>query len=393
MGGGIELFYQLRPTLSSINITTYFPCLPHSSQIYQLIKSGYNDIYLKNGVKKMNRNSSEEDTSPIRRQKDRSLDMTQPMETFLDSTPAFQDDNISNFQPIPISNSRLPLQHQPVMQPKRRRSGCGCFFWGLILPILALFIGFLLFPYRTNVLILGVDRSPDGTYVGRTDTIMLLSVNPLKPEVNLLSIPRDLWVTIPFYGENRINTAHFFAEANQAGTGPDSAMQTIRSNFGVTVNYYVRFNFEGFKDIINAMGGITIEIPQPMSGYDPGVYTLDGDQALAFVRDRQSSDDFFRMQRGQMMIQASVKQMLNPISWPRIPLVITTSLQALNTNLPFFEIPRLGVAMVRAIISDSINSQTITREMVYPTITADGANILLPNWEMINPLLMEMFGE
>jgi LCP family protein required for cell wall assembly len=341
----------------------------------------------------MNRNFSEEDTSPIRRQKDRSLDMTQPMETFLDSTPAFQDDNISNFQPIPISNSRLPLQHQPVMQPKRRRRGCGCFFWGLILPILALFIGFLLFPYRTNVLILGVDRSPDGTYVGRTDTIMLLSVNPLKPEVNLLSIPRDLWVTIPFYGENRINTAHFFAEANQAGTGPDSAMQTVRSNFGVTVNYYVRFNFEGFKDIVNAMGGITIEIPQPMSGYDPGVYTLDGDQALAFVRDRQSSDDFFRMQRGQMMIQASVKQMLNPISWPRIPLVITTSLQALNTNLPFFEIPRLGVAMVRAIISDSINSQTITREMVYPTITADGANILLPNWEMINPLLMEMFGE
>jgi LCP family protein required for cell wall assembly len=341
----------------------------------------------------MTRIFSDEETRPTRRQKDRSLDMTQPMETFLDSKPVFQDDNISHFQPIPISNSRLPLQRQTVIQPEKKSRGCGCFLWGLIIPILAIIIGFLLFPYRTNVLILGVDRSPDGTYVGRTDTIMLLSVNPLKPVVNLLSIPRDLWVNIPFYGENRINTAHFFAEANQAGTGPDSALQTIRSNFGVTVNYFVRFNFEGFKDIVNAMGGITIEIPQPMSGYDPGIYKLDGDQALAFVRDRQSSDDFFRMQRGQMMIQAAVKQMVNPIAWPRVPLVVTTSLQAVNTNVPFFEIPRLGLAMVRAIITDSINSQTITREMVYPTITADGANILIPNWDMINPLLLEMFGE
>ena len=194
-------------------------------------------------------------------------------------------------------------------------------------------------------------------------------------------------------GENRINTAHFFAEANLAGTGPEAAVQTVRDNFGLTVNYYVRFNFDGFKDIVNAMGGINIEIQEPMSGYEPGIYRLDGDQALAFVRDRQSSDDFFRMQRGQMMLKAAVKQMLNPLSWPRIPLMITTGLQAVNTNVPFFEIPRIGVALVRAIISDSINSQTITREMVYPTITADGANILIPNWDMINPLLLEMFGE
>lgn len=338
-------------------------------------------------------NFSDEDTKPIQKQRERSLDVTQPMETFEDTQPIFHDDKNAKYQPIQISNSRLPLQREPEIQPKKKRKGCGCCVWGLIIPVLAIIIGFLLFPYRTNVLILGVDRSPEGTLIGRTDTIMLLSVIPLKPDVNLLSIPRDLWVNIPNYGENRINTAHFFAEANLAGTGPDAAVQTVRDNFGITVNYYVRFNFDGFRDIINAMGGINIEIQEPMSGFEPGTYNLDGDQALAFVRDRQGSDDFFRMQRGQMILKATVKQMFNPISWLRIPSIITTGLQVIDTNVPFFEVPRIGVALVRAIISDSINSQTITREMVYPTITADGANILIPNWEMINPLLLEMFGE
>ncbi len=338
-------------------------------------------------------NFTDEDTQPTKRYRDRSLDVTQSMETFSETQPIFHEDKNANYQPIQISNSRLPLQREPEVQPKKKRKGCGCCVWGLIIPVLAILIGYLLFPYRTNVLVLGVDRTPEGTFVGRTDTIMLLSVIPLKPNVNLLSIPRDLWVNIPNYGENRINTAHFFAEANLAGSGPDAAMQTIQNNFGLTVHNYVRFNFDGFKEIVNAMGGITIEIPEPMSGFEPGTYTLDGEQALAFARDRQSSDDFFRMQRGQMVLKAAVKQMLNPLTWPRIPQIISTGLQAVDTNIPFFEIPRIGLALVRAIISDTINSQTITREMVYPTITTDGANILLPNWEMINPLLMEMFGE
>jgi LCP family protein required for cell wall assembly len=341
----------------------------------------------------LNRNFSEEDTSPIRRKPDRSLDVTQPMETFDNSDAFTNQDRNANYQPIQISNSRLPLRQEPVVEPRKKKSGCGCLVWGLIIPLLAIMVGFLLFPYRTNVLILGVDRSPEGTFVGRTDTIMMLSVIPLKPDVNLLSIPRDLWVNIPNVGENRINTAHFFAEANQPGSGPEAAMQTIRSNFGLTVNYFVRFDFEGFKEVVNAMGGITIEIPEPMSGYDPGTYTLDGDQALAFARDRQSSDDFFRMQRGQMLLQAAVKQMINPLAWPRIPLIITSGLNAIDTNIPFFEIPRIGVALVRAIISDSINSQTITRDMVFPTVTSEGANILIPNWEMINPVLLDMFDE
>ncbi len=341
----------------------------------------------------MYKNLNSDEKGTINSRRDRSLDTTQPLETIAETQVIHFEDRNSQFQPIQISNSRLPLQQTPAPTPQKRRKGCGCFFWGLLISLLTVFIVYLLLPFRTNVLILGVDRSPDGSFLGRTDTIMLLSVIPLKPDVNLLSIPRDLWVNIPGVGENRINTAHFFAEANQPGTGPQATMLTIQDNFGVHVRYYVRFSFDSVKEIVNALGGIPIEIPVPMSGYDPGVYTLDGDQALAFARDRQGSDDFFRMQRGQMVVQAVIKQLLNPTSWPKIPEIILTTLQVVDTNVPFYEIPRIGIAVVRAMLSNTINGQTISREMVYPTTTAEGANVLLPNWELINPLLMEMFGE
>ena len=90
------------------------------------------------------------------------------------------------------------------------RSGCLIILAGLIA---ILFIGFIYFlvPFRTNFLVLGIDRVPEGSNLGRSDTNILVTVKPLSPYIGMLSIPRDLWVTIPGVGENRINTAHFFA--------------------------------------------------------------------------------------------------------------------------------------------------------------------------------------
>lgn len=334
-----------------------------------------------------------DDTQPIQRNEEGSLDQTQPLDSLVTTQPIYAEDRQAQYQPIPISRSRLPVSQQNYSKPVKKGKGCGCFTWGVIIPVFVLLMVYLLFPLRTNVLILGVDRSPEGTNVGRTDTMMLVSVIPLKPDVNLLSIPRDLWVQIPGVGENRINTAHFFAEANLKGSGPAAAVETVSQNFGIRLKYYVRFSFDGFKDMINAMGGVTVTLPEAMSGYNPGTYHLDGDQALAFARDRQSSDDFFRMQRGQMILKSAVMQIINPANWGRIPAIINSGFNSLDTNLPFYEVPRLGFAFLRAIVFDTLNSQTITREMVFPTITSEGANVLMPNWDLINPLLLEMVGE
>ena len=104
---------------------------------------------------------------------------------------------------------------------------------------------YLLFPLRTNVLILVliVLRKEQ---TGRTDTMMLVSVIPLKPDVNLLSIPRDL-VQIPWRWRKLINTAHFFAEANLKGSGPAAAVETVSQNFGIRLKYYVRFSLMVLK--------------------------------------------------------------------------------------------------------------------------------------------------
>jgi polyisoprenyl-teichoic acid--peptidoglycan teichoic acid transferase len=293
-------------------------------------------------------------------------------------------------QPAPVK----PKHKKAVARQRSRGCGCGCtpFLGGVLLGITFLLAIYLLVPARTNTLLLGIDFTPPENAVGRSDTMILSTVNPLKPYVAALSIPRDLWVNIPGVGENRINTAHFFAEANQAGAGPLAAIETVRQNFGVDIDYYLRVRFDGFRDVINAMGGVDLVLPEPMAGYPAGPLHLNGNKALAFARSRAGSDDFFRMQHAQLVMKAALQGMLNPLKWGRIPLVLVAASRSIDTNIPAWLWPRLGLALLRA-GPNGIDSRIIDREMVIPTITQDGANILIPDWSKINPVLIEMFGQ
>jgi LCP family protein required for cell wall assembly len=251
---------------------------------------------------------------------------------------------------------------------------------------------YLAVPGQTKVLVLGLDYTPPGSDVGRSDTIILTTFDPIAPRVSLLSVPRDLWVSIPGVGENRINTAHFFGEAQQTGYGPDAAIQTIQHNFGVKMDYYVRIHFEGFKEVVNALGGVDIDLPEPMAGYPAGRHHLTGNKALAFARSRMGSDDFFRMEQGQLLVKAILQQMFSLKKLPRLPGVLTAVSRAIDTNLPTWQLPRLGFALLRTGV-DGIDNRTISREMVTPYITDQGANILLPDWGKINPLVAELLGD
>ncbi len=296
-------------------------------------------------------------------------------------------------EPVPDRASDAVEHFQPIYigsQAKRKRGCAGCFVW-LVLLVAAL-AGYFLTPTRTNILVLGIDRTPEGTALGRSDTNILVSIVPLRPTVKMLSIPRDLWVTIPGVGENRINTAHFFAEAEQPGSGPAAAVETVRQNFGLTVDYYARIRFDGFRKVVEAMGGVEINLTEPAGGLPAGQHVLDSDQALAFARSRTGADDFYRMANGQLLLKAAFRQALKPRTWPRLPLMFAALTQSVDTNLPVFLWPRLGLALLRA-GPDGIDSRTLTRDHVTPWTTPDGANVLLPNWDAINPVLLEMFGE
>lgn len=277
----------------------------------------------------------------------------------------------------------------PVLRPKKRRRSTAIFF-GLLLGVL---LGLYLFlPLRSNILILGVDRAPDGTALGRTDTIILTTIVPLKPQVAALSIPRDLWVTVPGYGENRINTAHFYGENAESGAGPQLAMQAVETNFGVDVHYYVRVQFDGFQSFIDALGGIEIELEEPLGGYPAGTHLLSGEEALAFVRDRAGTDDFFRMRQGQIFLKSLLARVAKPQTWGKLPKALARLGEVIDTNVPLWKMPSLGVALLRA-GSGGVEFRAIDRSMVQGFTTAQGAQVLAPNWSLINPLLLEIFGQ
>jgi LCP family protein required for cell wall assembly len=251
---------------------------------------------------------------------------------------------------------------------------------------------YLLAPIRTNILILGIDARPEEGNLGRSDTMILTTIIPSRPYVGALSIPRDLWVTVPGYGENRINTAHFYAESEHPGYGPVAAMDTVRVIFGANINYYIRLRFDGIQYLVDAIGGLDIDLTGPISGYTSGKHHFTGQQALAFIRDRTGSDDFFRMEHAQLFIKSLFRQILKPSAWLHIPAILFELPKTVDTDIPIWQWPRLGLAFVRT-GPNGIDSRTINRDMVTPFTTTGGAMVLSPNWQKINPLLMDMFGQ
>lgn len=251
---------------------------------------------------------------------------------------------------------------------------------------------YIIYPPRINVLVIGIDAAPDNTYIGRSDTIILTTAQPLKPYFGMLSIPRDLWVDIPDVGENRINTAHIFAELDKPGSGPSALLDTIQHNFGIDVDYYVRIRFDGFEHIVEAMDGVVVELDSPMSGYPAGAHRLDGQGALAFVRDRSGTDDFYRMARGQLFLKSVIKQLGNPGQLNNLPVVLRAISDTIDTNVPVWHWPRLIFTILR-VGPEGIDSYVINRELVNPFTTEDGAQVLAPDWGKIDPLLTEIFGK
>lgn len=181
-----------------------------------------------------------------------------------------------------------------------------------------------------DVLIVGLDaRRNEGT-VTRTDSIMLLGVDTDELRVSLLSIPRDLFVNVPGYGMQRINTVNFLAEVNQRGTGPQLLSETIAANFGIQPDRYVRVNFEGFRALVDAVGGLDIYVENaifdpayPTDDYgtrtlriDSGWQHMDGETALAFARTRHADDDYQRAERQQKVVRALARKLLIPVYWP-----------------------------------------------------------------------------
>jgi LCP family protein required for cell wall assembly len=256
---------------------------------------------------------------------------------------------------------------------------------------------------RVNILILGTDRRDKEERAARTDTMMVASLDPVARRVLILSIPRDLWVFIPGYGEGRINTAHFYGELNGA-QGPTLAKETVEANLGIPIDYYVLLDFEGFKEIVDTLGGVTIDVEAPIRddmfpdasyGYKTiyipaGRQEMDGEMLLQYVRTRHGGDDFERMRRQQQALWALAQRALSLNLLPRLPALINTALDAISTDIQPLEI--LALANLGSQIGlDGLEMKAIDESLTTPFVTLDGAQILLSDKAGIEAMLEELF--
>jgi LCP family protein required for cell wall assembly len=311
------------------------------------------------------------------------------------------------YTPIPVA--------QPLRTP-RRRGGVGAFIQGwligfiggaIVMGSLSLALLILAPPQRTNILLLGLDRRPsEDTTASRSDTMILATVDPASRYVGMLSIPRDLYVTQNDGSQDRINTAYFYGELVVPGSGPALAMEVVQTNFGVNVNRYVGVDLAGFVSIIDALGGVDINVPDPLYDdayptYDYGTTTvsfeagqqhMDGERALAYARIRHGSSDLQRAERQQLVITAALARLMQPAAWPRLPLVASAVSQSLSTDLTAVDVLRLAPTLLW-VGPSRIDRQVIEGDMVQSYTTDAGADVLLPVWDQINPVLLKMFGQ
>ena len=257
---------------------------------------------------------------------------------------------------------------------------------------------------RTNVLILGLDSRPEQGNIVRSDTLILATAYPPGPRVALLSIPRDLYVDIPGYGPNRINTAHFWGEIEIEGGGPQLAMQTVAQNLGVPVHHYARVDFDGFRAIVDAVGGVDVIVEQPIvdDAYPTADYGtihveipagpqhMDGETALRYARSRHGSSDLDRTRRQQQILTGLVQRMLEPRVWIKLPLVIQAVTKDVDTDLTTWDLLLLASTLYR-VGPEGIEQHVIEPEMTEPWTTSSGGAVLLPRWEAITPLVQDAF--
>jgi LCP family protein required for cell wall assembly len=257
---------------------------------------------------------------------------------------------------------------------------------------------------RTNLLILGLDRRLEEGYAVRSDTIVLATVYPPDARIGLLSIPRDLYVDIPGQGTSRINTAHFWGENTAKDNGPRLAMQTVTLNFGVEVNHYVRVDFAGFRAIVDAVGGIDVDVETaivddayPTADYGTmrieipdGPQRMDGETALRYARTRHGSSDFDRARRQQNVLVALAHRLLEPEVWPRLPAFYLAVMNNVDTNLTGKDLALMAPTLYRA-GPDGIEHHVIDHGMTQSWTTPSGGAVLLPRWEAIHPLILELF--
>jgi LCP family protein required for cell wall assembly len=253
-----------------------------------------------------------------------------------------------------------------------------------------------------NILLLGADSREKGD-PGRADTMMLVRLDPATKHVRLLSLPRDTRVTIPGHGVGKLNQA---SSGYYAGGGTSLLVDTITTDLlpGLRIDYTVTTDFAGFAAIIDALGGVTIDVEERMlyKGVDvlidlqPGVQHLDGEQALEYARFRMdaigdfgtwSGEDHGRVARQKKLLAAIIDQTKEVRTLLRLPAVIRAVQAAVTTDMSFGVMARIAMTY-KDVAAEGVES------VPFPGLpeVVDGISYVIPKADVLRTKTGPLFG-
>ena len=260
---------------------------------------------------------------------------------------------------------------------------------------------------RVTILMMGLDfRDWESGETPRTDTMILLTMDPLSKTAGMLSIPRDLWVNIPGFDHGKINTAYYLGEIyNLPGGGPGLAVDTVEQVIGVPINYYAQIDFYAFAEFIDELGGLDMHIKDPITvdpigpgntvTLQPGVQVLDGATALAYARARYTDGgDFDRSRRQQEVILALRDDIVNfnmlPTLISKAPALYNDLSSGIRTNLNLQQVIQLAL-FASQIDPGDIKQGIIGQDEVMFGTSPDGLSIVIPIYDEIRLVRDEIF--
>lgn len=264
---------------------------------------------------------------------------------------------------------------------------------------------------RVTLLLIGLDYRDWEAGLGapRSDTMIVMTLDPKTMTAGVLSVPRDLWVNIPGFGYNRINNAYSYGEgAKLPGGGPGLAMKTVEQLLGVKIDYYAQVDFLAFERMVDIIGGVCLEVPEKITvgrtytsqvTLEPGYQCLDGKTTLGYARARYTEGgDIDRAKRQQQVMRAIMDKVFDPARFPTLiasaPDLYNELSSGIRTNMSLNDALRLAV-LVRELKRENIAWGTIDYSMAdlgTVEINGEAASVLRPFPDAIRNLVDKIFG-
>lgn len=242
---------------------------------------------------------------------------------------------------------------------------------------------------KKNIVVLGCDIRKDD--VGRSDTLFVAMLDKSKKNAALLSVPRDTRVKIKGHGWDKINAAFAYG-------GHKLTQETVQDFLGIKLNNYVVVDFQGFQGLVDAVGGVDINVEKRMYYYDayanyeidirPGKQHLDGKTAMQYVRYRDEEGDIGRIRRQQKFIMALYREIASKNIIAKMPGVSKQIMSMIKTDLSLKEMVELGNVMRSMLEKDSLKMAMVPGEPKY----IDGISYWIPDIPKLRQQMADMQG-